>query len=160
LRKARFRILLLHARYVTARICRVSTQTTGKLASPSALNSHCDSRPASIPIRAAHADLVSPSASLRALVPDKIQPSAADDRGDGTDNAANGVGDVVVGAGRMVDAIPPITRCAALEGRQLAGELRMVDQVDQLRIHQRKQNAIQIALRLRRRLIGDAVALM
>jgi hypothetical protein len=58
------------------------------------LNSHCDSGPAPTPIRPAHADLVSPSASLRALVPDKIQPSAADAR-DGADNAANGVGDVV-----------------------------------------------------------------
>src|SRR6476659_6488651 len=37
-----------------------------------------------------NADLVSP------LVPDKIHPSAADAR-DGADNAANGVGDVVVG---------------------------------------------------------------
>src|SRR4029077_4024995 len=37
--RGKFRILLLHARYVTARICRVSTQTTGKLAFPSALNS-------------------------------------------------------------------------------------------------------------------------
>src|SRR5260370_12412592 len=72
-------------------------------------------------------------------------------------NSANGVGGVVGGAGRMVDAIPPASRGAALKGRQLVGELRMVDQVDQLRIHQRKQLAIQIALRLRRRLIGDAM---
>ena len=41
------------------------------------------------------------------LLSDKIQPSAADAKGDGADNSANGVGDVVVGAGRMVDAIPP-----------------------------------------------------
>ena len=57
----------------------------------------------------------------------------------------------------MVDAIPPASRGAALEAGQLIHELRMVDQVDQLRIHQRKQVAIQIALRLRRRLIGDAM---
>ena len=84
-------------------MCRVSTQTAGQLAFPSALNSHCGSSPASSPIRAAHADLVSPSASLRALDP-KDAKSAADARGAG-DNAANGVGDVVVGAGRMVDAV-------------------------------------------------------
>ena len=36
------------------------------------------------------------------------------DARDGADNPANGVGDVVVGAGRMVDAIPPATRGAAL----------------------------------------------
>ena len=76
------------------------------------------------------------------------------DARDGADNPANGVGDVVVGAGRMVDAIPPATRGAALKAGQLIHQLRMVDQVDQLRIHQRKQVAIQIALRLRRRLIG------
>src|ERR1700730_104834 len=51
-------------------------------------------------LEAAHADLVSPSASLRALVVDKIQPSAADARGDDADDAANGVAVVVVGAGR------------------------------------------------------------
>ena len=51
--RGKFRILLLHARYVTARICRVSTQTAGQLAPLSALNSHCDSVPASTPIRAA-----------------------------------------------------------------------------------------------------------
>src|SRR5262249_54868639 len=90
------------------------------------------------------------------VVPElKIERAGA--RADGTDNAANGVGDVVVGAGRMVDAIPAAPRGAALEGRQLAGELRMVDQVDQLRIHQRKQVEIQIALRLRCRLISDAM---
>jgi len=97
--------VLLICAFNTARICPVSTQITGKLASASTLNSHCDSGPASSPIRAAHADLVSPSASLRALVPDKIQPSVPDARGDGADNAANGVGDVVVAAGRMVDAV-------------------------------------------------------
>ena len=41
----------------------------------------------------------------------------------------------------MVDAIPPASHGAALKGRQLVGELRMVDQVDQLRIHQRMLGA-------------------
>ena len=99
-------------------VCRVSTQTTGKLASASALNSHCDSGPASTPIRPAHADLVSPSASLRALVPDEIHPSAAD-AGDGADNAANGVGDVVVGAGPMVDAVAAGARDPPLQADDL-----------------------------------------
>jgi hypothetical protein len=36
---------------LTARMCRVSIQITGKPASVSALNSHCDSGPASSPIR-------------------------------------------------------------------------------------------------------------
>jgi hypothetical protein len=68
-------------------------------------------------LEAARANLVSTSASLRALVPDKIHPSGAAARGDGADNSANGVGDVVVGAGRMVNAIPPASRGAALKGR-------------------------------------------
>ena len=67
---------------------------------------------------AAHADLVSPSASLRALVPDKVHPSAAD-AGDGADNAANGVGDVVVGAGRMVDAVAAGARDPPLQADDL-----------------------------------------
>jgi hypothetical protein len=37
--------------FSTARMCRVSTQITGKPASARALNSHCDSGPASNPIR-------------------------------------------------------------------------------------------------------------
>ena len=79
---------------------------------PSALNSHC-SGPASTPIRAAHADLVS-----LPLVPDEIHPSAAD-AGDGADNAANGVGDVVVGAGRMVDAVAAGARDPPLQADDL-----------------------------------------
>jgi hypothetical protein len=42
-------------------------------------------------------------ASAHSVV-DKIQPSAADAR-DGADSAANGVSDIVVAAGRMVDAV-------------------------------------------------------
>ena len=55
------------------------------------------------------------------------------DARDGADSAANGVGDIVVGAGRMVDAITPSPRGAALKAGQLIHLLRMVDQVDQLR---------------------------
>ena len=43
-------------------------------------------------------------ASAHSVV-DKIQPSAADAGGDGADSAANGVSDIVVAAGRMVDAV-------------------------------------------------------
>jgi len=42
------------------------------------------------------------------------------DARDGADNPANGVGDIVVGAGRMVDAIPPATRGASLAHTHLA----------------------------------------
>jgi hypothetical protein len=42
---------LLICAFNTAFMCRVSTQITGKPASASALKSHCDSGPASNPIR-------------------------------------------------------------------------------------------------------------
>src|SRR6516164_5986194 len=44
--RASLRSVLLICAFSTARMCRVSTQITGKLASASALNSHCDSGPA------------------------------------------------------------------------------------------------------------------
>src|SRR5690348_2642346 len=46
--RASLRSVLLICALSTARMCRVSTQITGKFASPSALNNHCDSGPASI----------------------------------------------------------------------------------------------------------------
>jgi hypothetical protein len=49
--RASLRSVLLICAFSTARMCRVSTQITGKSASASALNSHCDSGPASNPIR-------------------------------------------------------------------------------------------------------------
>src|SRR5664280_1942080 len=48
--RASFRSVLLICAFNTARMCRVSTQITGKSASARALNSHCDSGPASSPI--------------------------------------------------------------------------------------------------------------
>jgi hypothetical protein len=55
------------------------------------------------------------------IVPDKIQPSAADARGAGA-NAANGVGDVVVGAGRMVDAVAAGAQDPPLQADDLGDE--------------------------------------
>src|SRR5665213_3941420 len=49
--RASLRSVLLIWAFNTARMCRVSTQITGKPASASVLNSHCDSGPASSPIR-------------------------------------------------------------------------------------------------------------
>ena len=49
--RASLRSVLLICAFSTACMCRVSTQTTGNSASPRALNSHCDSGPASSPIR-------------------------------------------------------------------------------------------------------------
>src|SRR5690349_17893454 len=49
--RASLRSVLLICAFSTARMCRVSTQITGKFASPSELNNHCDSGPASSPIR-------------------------------------------------------------------------------------------------------------
>src|SRR5271163_993089 len=49
--RASLRSVLLICAFNTAFICRVSTQITGKPASARALNSHCDSGPASNPIR-------------------------------------------------------------------------------------------------------------
>src|SRR5436305_14970396 len=49
--RASLRSVLLICAFNTACMCRVSTQITGKPASASALNSHCDSGPASNPIR-------------------------------------------------------------------------------------------------------------
>jgi len=46
--RASLRSVLLICAFNTARMCRVSTQITGKPASARALNSHCDSGPASI----------------------------------------------------------------------------------------------------------------
>jgi hypothetical protein len=48
---ATLRSVLLICAFSTACICRVSTQTAGNSASARALNSHCDSGPASSPIR-------------------------------------------------------------------------------------------------------------
>src|SRR5580700_3017800 len=49
--RASLRSVLLICACNTARMCRVSTQITGRPASASALKSHCDSGPASSPIR-------------------------------------------------------------------------------------------------------------
>src|SRR5215472_1889706 len=49
--RASLRSVLLTCAFNAARICRVSTQITGKPASARVLNSHCDSGPASNPIR-------------------------------------------------------------------------------------------------------------
>jgi hypothetical protein len=49
--RASLRSVLLICAFNAARMCRVSTQITGSSASASALNSHCDSGPASSPIR-------------------------------------------------------------------------------------------------------------
>src|SRR6476619_5504743 len=49
--RASLRSVLLICAFSTACMCRVSTQTTGNSASARALNSHCDSGPASNPIR-------------------------------------------------------------------------------------------------------------
>src|SRR5258705_13798059 len=49
--RASLRSVLLICAFSTACMCRVSTQITGNSASARALNSHCDSGPASSPIR-------------------------------------------------------------------------------------------------------------
>src|SRR6202050_3576471 len=49
--RASLRSVLLICAFSTACMCRVSTQTTGNSASARAPNSHCDSGPASNPIR-------------------------------------------------------------------------------------------------------------
>ena len=87
------RRFLLICAFNTARICRASPHRSPASWLCQRIQQH------------AKWSIVSPSASLRALIPDKIHPSAAAARGDGADNAANGIGDVVVGAGRMVDAV-------------------------------------------------------
>src|SRR5260221_12833461 len=90
-------------------------------------------------LEAAHADLVSPSASLRALVPDKIHPSAADARGNGADNSANGGGDVVVGARRMGDAVAAGARDPPLQSDDLGDEPINAAQGDGARAEQPQQ---------------------
>src|SRR5258705_2052524 len=54
--RASLRSVLLICACNTARMCRVSTQITGSHASASALKSHCDSGPASSPIRLKRCD--------------------------------------------------------------------------------------------------------
>ena len=52
----------------------------------------------------------------------ELKIERADARGDGEDNAANGVGDVVVGAGRMVDAVAAGARDPPLQADDLGDE--------------------------------------
>ena len=56
-----------------------------------------------------------------ALVDDKIQPSGADE-GDGADSAGNGIGDVVMSAGRMVYGIAAGARDPPLQADDLGDE--------------------------------------
>jgi hypothetical protein len=58
----------------------------------------------------------------------ELKIKLADARGDGADNAANGVGDVVVGAGRMVDAVAAGARDPPLQADDLGDEPIMARQ--------------------------------
>src|SRR6516162_3397464 len=58
---------------------------------------------------------------------------------------------------RMVDAISPRPRCATFEPNELRGKARVVEQLDALRVQQRKQVMIDVRLRPRARLELDPV---
>src|SRR5258707_7352899 len=91
------------------------------------------------------------------LVPDKIHPSAAD-AGDGADNAANGVSYVVVGAGRMVDAVAAGARDPPLQTDDLGDEPIMARQNDLARVEKRQHVPEQIGLGVVADFVADAAS--
>ena len=74
-----------------------------------------------------------------------------------TANAGDRVGNVVVGAGSVIDRIAAATGNPALQASTTAQYSRVVEQRDLAAVDQRQQVAIKIGLRRRRLLIGDAV---
>ncbi len=73
------------------------------------------------------------------------------------DDAGDRVSDVVMCAGRMVDAVFAGASDAALQPDELLQQLRMVEKIGLLGVHQGQEVAIEIGLRLGRAFIGDEV---
>ena len=77
---------------------------------------------------------------------------------DGRHHAANGVGDVVMRARRVVDAVAAAARRAALQALQLRRQLRMVEQLDALGAEQRNAVAVNVGFRFLRGFVSDAMS--
>ena len=60
--------------------------------------------------------------------------------------AGNGVGDVVVRARRVVDAVPTAARRPAFQPAELGHETRMVEQLDAPAVQQRQKVDVQVGL--------------
>jgi hypothetical protein len=71
--------------------------------------------------------------------------------------ARNGVGEVVVPARRVVDAVPTAARRSALQPAELGDKARMVEQLDAVAIQERQKIRVQAGLRLRALLAADAL---
>src|SRR5580693_8753177 len=85
----------------------------------------------------------------------KLQISCAPIGGESGRDARHRVGDVVMAAGRMVDAVATTARGAPLERAELADELRVVEQIDTAAVQRGQQVDIEITLRPRRLLETD-----
>ena len=68
-----------------------------------------------------------------------------------SEDAADRIGDVIVAVGRMVDAVLPAARRAALQAAQLGDEPGVVEQRDRARVERGQGVAVEVRLRLLRR---------
>ena len=75
---------------------------------------------------------------------------------DGCGHAGNCIGDIVVGAERVIDTVAATACGAPFKSTQLVYQLRVVQQIDAPRINQWHQINIQVAFGPGRRLVADA----
>src|SRR5581483_7278166 len=71
-------------------------------------------------------------------------------------HARNCIGDIVVCTGPVIDAVPATATGAPFERAQLTYQLRVIHQIDSLRINQRHHISVQFALWFGRRFVPDA----
>jgi hypothetical protein len=71
--------------------------------------------------------------------------------------AGNRIRHIVVLARTMIDRVPATTRRAPLEAAELADQFLVVQQINPPAVDQRKQVHVEVALRLGRRFVTDAV---
>ena len=71
--------------------------------------------------------------------------------------ARNGVGEVVVPARRVVDAVPTAARRPALQPAELGDKARMIEQLDAVAIQERQKIRLQAGLRFGALLATDAL---
>ena len=73
--------------------------------------------------------------------------------------ASHRVGEIVMRTRRMVDRIASVARRATLEAKELGVQPRHVEEFDTLGVQERKKIAVEVALGLLGRLVGDPVRL-
>jgi hypothetical protein len=71
--------------------------------------------------------------------------------------AGNGVNEVVVGTGRVIDGVTATTRGTAFQRSQLIDQTLMVEQFDSVTVEQRKQGQVDVTLGLVSDLIIDTM---